>query len=118
MIKRLINRNINNFNYDNRARELNSALITGLPVQGFTPAPNFPLSSLWKHFSNNLGNQRNAWETNNANLSCSNVVSHNNNNNNNNKNIFFEVDFFARPFFKNASQRKAMEAAPRQQMLK
>ena len=26
--------------------------------------------------------------------------------------------FFARPFFKNASQRKAVEAAPRQQMLK
>ena len=26
--------------------------------------------------------------------------------------------FFARPFFKNASQRKAVEVAPRQQMLK
>ena len=29
-----------------------------------------------------------------------------------------EKYFFARPFFKNASQRKAVEAAPRQQMLK
>ena len=29
-----------------------------------------------------------------------------------------EFHFFARPFFKNASQRKAVEAAPRQQMLK